>query len=459
MSNNTQQLYRWTKANKVPPPFPGFNWKSFTCRLIGQPDVPTFVVRAVKTKNHFYWETPNPELMEYLEELPLPSNDAEQQNGFQNRVNDWMQQCFGPEISKDWIERNHRFLEESLELVQSLGCTHSEAHQLVDYVFNRPIGEPIQECGGVMVTLAALGLAADLDINGCGEIELHRIWGKIDDIRQKQANKPKHSPLPAETNTLEADCLKIVQDNFIPFLHEAEYKDCAKKMATLIFQYRSQQQVDPVKVESLLRKLSNGLAEAKLKDSDYGLAVPPEDIETIIQLFRARQMSVPTNDQRNIFSELVKWAEEKEQSGEGWHNGTIIPAEAFFKKVDQLLSRQKEMDGKVTREESEYPIGGFAPGNYYCKCCSCDAQFRGDKRAVQCEPCARKYFASSFPEPTDTPIPIDPLKARGIAEKAIEWAEDNYTITYNKSTGHSKQIYLDTHYPIEKEGDDKADNQ
>ena len=38
--------------------------------------------------------------------------------------------------------------------------------------------------------------------------------------------------------------------------------------------------------------------------------------------------------------------------------------------------------------EIEYPIGGFAPGNYFRKCTNCKQEFTGDKRAVQCEPCA-----------------------------------------------------------------------
>jgi hypothetical protein len=115
---------------------------------------------------------------------------------FQARVSMWTERCFGEEISKDKVERNHRFLEEALELVQSLGCTKSEANQLVDYVFGRPSGEPIQELGGVMVTLAALATASNLKIIECGEIELSRVFDKIEEIRAKQAAKPKHSPLP-----------------------------------------------------------------------------------------------------------------------------------------------------------------------------------------------------------------------------------------------------------------------
>lgn len=117
---------------------------------------------------------------------------------FQKRVLTWMMECFSMQVCRDSIERNHRFLEEAIELVQSNGCTVSEAHQLVDYVFNRPVGEIKQECGGVMVTLAALSLAADIDMHDCGEVELSRIMqpGIMEKIRAKQAAKPKHSPLP-----------------------------------------------------------------------------------------------------------------------------------------------------------------------------------------------------------------------------------------------------------------------
>ncbi len=118
---------------------------------------------------------------------------------FQQRVQPWLLECFGAEIACDRDERNHRFLEESIELVQSRGCTASEAHQLVDYVFARPVGEPVQEVGGVMVTLAALCYANGLDMHAAGETELERIGvpAIMAKIKAKQAAKPKHSPLPA----------------------------------------------------------------------------------------------------------------------------------------------------------------------------------------------------------------------------------------------------------------------
>jgi len=115
---------------------------------------------------------------------------------FEGKVAPWLLETFGHEIMMNCTERNHRFLEEALELVQACGCTASEAHQLVGYVFARPVGDPEQECGGVMVTLAALCIAQGLVMEECGEKELARVWTKVEQIRAKQAAKPKHSPLP-----------------------------------------------------------------------------------------------------------------------------------------------------------------------------------------------------------------------------------------------------------------------
>jgi hypothetical protein len=127
---------------------------------------------------------------------PLNQIAADSGVPFQQRVDPWLLACFGEAIARDTGERNHRFLEEALELAQANGCTASEAYQLVDYTFGRPIGEAAQEVGGVMVTLAALCLARGIDMHAAAETELARIWTMVEKIRTKQAAKPKHSPLP-----------------------------------------------------------------------------------------------------------------------------------------------------------------------------------------------------------------------------------------------------------------------
>ena len=127
-----------------------------------------------------------------------PSAPDSVARSFQSRVAPWMQECFGPEIAADPAERNHRFLEESLELVQACDCTAEEAHKIVDYVFSRPVGEKNQEVGGVHVTLAALCLAQKIDSQAAAETELARIIQPemVERIREKQRRKPEMSPLP-----------------------------------------------------------------------------------------------------------------------------------------------------------------------------------------------------------------------------------------------------------------------
>jgi hypothetical protein len=115
---------------------------------------------------------------------------------FQADVHSWLTQCLGHQVATDKRERSRRFLEESLELVQSLGCTRYEVLQLVDYVYGRPVGDPPQEVGGVMVTLAALCNANNMDMKACAVAELTSIWTRMDQIRAKQAAKPHGSPLP-----------------------------------------------------------------------------------------------------------------------------------------------------------------------------------------------------------------------------------------------------------------------
>ena len=115
---------------------------------------------------------------------------------YQRRVRKWVEACFGHRIAEDRTERTHRFLEEALELSQATGCTRADAHALVDYTYGRPVGEPGQEVGGVMVTLAGLCAALGIEMDAEAERELARVWTKVEAIRAKQAAKPKFGPLP-----------------------------------------------------------------------------------------------------------------------------------------------------------------------------------------------------------------------------------------------------------------------
>ncbi|MEJ7776983.1 MAG: hypothetical protein WKF52_06325 [Sphingomicrobium sp.] len=117
-------------------------------------------------------------------------------SSFQAQVEQWLEACFPPAVRSDRGERTHRFLEEALELAQANGCSRADAYALVDYVFGRPQGDPAQEVGGVMVTLASLCSATGINMDEAGNLELSRNWDCIETIRAKQHSKPHGSPLP-----------------------------------------------------------------------------------------------------------------------------------------------------------------------------------------------------------------------------------------------------------------------
>lgn len=123
---------------------------------------------------------------------------------YQKDIDTWTLDCFGAQIGYNADERNHRFLEESLELVQSLGATRKECHDLVDYVFGREAGEPMQEVGGVVVCLAALCNAHRLGMVKAAHTELDRIRDPeiMEKIRAKHARKPKFGRLKSRPDEL-----------------------------------------------------------------------------------------------------------------------------------------------------------------------------------------------------------------------------------------------------------------
>ena len=110
---------------------------------------------------------------------------------FQHRVSKWIAKCFSKRIANAKRERVFRFLEEALELAQSLDLTEVEAKSVVDYVYGRDIGRPHQEVGGVMVTLAALCMREEICLQDAALGEIERIEQPeiIKKIRAKQDAK------------------------------------------------------------------------------------------------------------------------------------------------------------------------------------------------------------------------------------------------------------------------------
>lgn len=136
---------------------------------------------------------------------------------FQGDVATWMCQCFPPSLSSNMTERGDRLLEEVLELLQAHGYDSARVPTLVNYVFGRPVGEPAQEIGGVMVTLAAYCNVAGLSMQADGQAELDRInqpevMGKI---RAKQeAKNALHfdTPLPGDSAAPPAQAVDLAEE-------------------------------------------------------------------------------------------------------------------------------------------------------------------------------------------------------------------------------------------------------
>jgi hypothetical protein len=119
---------------------------------------------------------------------------------YQDEVAAWVKVCFGEEVALNQAERRHRFLEEALELFQSAGGNTQEVAELANYVFSRPVGDYVQESGGVSVTHAALCNALGFDVDEAAWLELVRCRINTKRIQAKQANKPAIGALPGSVD-------------------------------------------------------------------------------------------------------------------------------------------------------------------------------------------------------------------------------------------------------------------
>lgn len=123
-------------------------------------------------------------------------------SAFQSAVQKWMRSTFNQHIELNILERQDRFLEECLELLQSRDYPKDRVPMLLEYVYSRPKGEEAQELGGAIFTLAAYANAAYLSLEVCAVTELIRGWEKQEVIREKQKSKPKDSPLPQSIDNI-----------------------------------------------------------------------------------------------------------------------------------------------------------------------------------------------------------------------------------------------------------------
>ena len=106
------------------------------------------------------------------------------------RVKRWLEKAFEGR-NCDIEERALRLQEEVIELGQAEGITLYQSLGLVYQVYGKPVGDPVQEVGGVLSTLAAYLAITEDDANAIFEDELARIEspGMIEKIRKKHDEK------------------------------------------------------------------------------------------------------------------------------------------------------------------------------------------------------------------------------------------------------------------------------
>lgn len=109
----------------------------------------------------------------------------------QPRVAAWVRKVFDEATATNAPERSLRLVEEAIELAQACGVGAEALHRLVDYVLDRPVGDPAQEVAGTMVTLYAAAHAIGVDADEAFERELSRIQQSevIDRVRRRQKEK------------------------------------------------------------------------------------------------------------------------------------------------------------------------------------------------------------------------------------------------------------------------------
>lgn len=107
---------------------------------------------------------------------------------FQERMSITCEEIFAEDHFN--IDRRTRsILEEALEVAQVIGFPKERAHQLIDYVYDRPVGELRQEIGGLLSTLAAFATINNIDLMEAGEDELDRLNANKEKIALKHKNK------------------------------------------------------------------------------------------------------------------------------------------------------------------------------------------------------------------------------------------------------------------------------
>jgi NTP pyrophosphatase (non-canonical NTP hydrolase) len=91
---------------------------------------------------------------------------------------DWARRSFGEEQMHNFGLRSLRCAEEAVELAQAHEVPREMMHLLIDKVYDKAPGDPVQELGGVALTAVLMAGVYGLDLEKFFEQELRRVLSK-----------------------------------------------------------------------------------------------------------------------------------------------------------------------------------------------------------------------------------------------------------------------------------------
>jgi hypothetical protein len=91
---------------------------------------------------------------------------------------DWAVRCFGAGHVYNRPIRSLRCAEEAVELAQACGVPKKTILKMVDVVYSKAPGEPLQELGGVLLTANLLCAILEAEPDHIFSVELRRVLAK-----------------------------------------------------------------------------------------------------------------------------------------------------------------------------------------------------------------------------------------------------------------------------------------
>ena len=93
--------------------------------------------------------------------------------------------------------------------------------------------------------------------------------------------------------------------------------------------------------------------------------------------------------------------------------------------------------------------GGFAPGDYFCRCTDCDTTFEGDKRALRCQGCAKRRIsdAQHLDQKDDDYLATKARLGEGASDAEVLAAVMSPDASLVPDTKHHRQVLFDFDLP------------